>query len=139
MHRYILDTNILSALIKHPHSVLAQKIGQMPRDTFCTSVIVACELRYGVEKKGSVSLAAKVELFLNGIDILPLEYEAVSQHYAALRVFLERQGQVIGANDMLIAAHALSLEAILVTDNVREFARIPDLKLENWLAETNIS
>jgi tRNA(fMet)-specific endonuclease VapC len=68
-------------------------------------------------------------------DILPLEYEAVSWHYAALRVFLERQGQVIGANDMLIAAHALSLEAILVTDNVREFARIPDLRFENLLAE----
>ncbi len=72
-------------------------------------------------------------------DILPLEYEAVNQHYAALRVFLERRGQVIGANDMLIAAHALSLDAVLVTDNVREFARIPDLKLENWLSETNVS
>jgi tRNA(fMet)-specific endonuclease VapC len=139
MHRYLLDTNILAAVIKRPHSVLAQKIAQMPHDTFCTSVIVACELRYGVEKKGSVSLAAKVELLLNEIDILPLEYEAVSQYYAALRVFLERQGQVIGANDMLIAAHALSLEAILVTDNVREFARIPDLRFENWLAETNVS
>lgn len=139
MHRYLLDTNILSALIKHPHSVLAQKIGRMPRDTFCTSVIVACELRYGVEKKASESLTAKVELLLNEIDILPLEYEPVNQHYAALRVFLERQGQIIGANDMLIAAHALSLEAILITDNVREFARIPDLKLENWLAETNVS
>ena len=63
----------------------------------------------------------------------------MSQHYAALRVSLERQGQVIGANDMLIAAHALSLEAILVTDNVREFARIPDLRFENWLAETDVS
>ncbi len=136
MRQYLLDTNILSAVIKHPHSLLSKRIKSLSREAFCTSVIVACELRYGVEKKGSASLTAKVELLLNEMDILPLEYETVSRHYAAVRVFLEKQGQLIGANDMLIAAHALSLDVVLVTDNVREFARIPDLRLENWLAET---
>jgi predicted nucleic acid-binding protein len=84
----------LSALIKRPHSVLAQKIRQMPRDAFCTSVIVACKLRYGIEKKASESLAAKVELLLNEIDILPLEYEAVSQHYAMNNRKFNRRNQL---------------------------------------------
>ena len=96
-------------------------------------MIVACELRYGVEKKGSPLLAIKVESLLNEIPVFPLEYETVSQHYATLRVFLEKQGLVIGANDMLIAAHTLALDATLITANIREFKRVPQLRVENWL------
>jgi tRNA(fMet)-specific endonuclease VapC len=132
MQKYLLDTNILSALIKQPQSALAQKVAHLEHE-ICTSVIVACELRYGVEKKGSPLLAIKVESLLNEIPVLPLEYETVSQHYATLRVFLEKQGLVIGANDMLIAAHTLALDATLITANIREFKRVPQLRVENWL------
>jgi len=133
MLRYLLDTNILSHLIKQPQSPLAKKLLELERNVCCTSIVVACELRYGVEKKGSAQLAARVELLLNQIDVLPLEYAAVSDHYAVLRVFLEKQGQVIGSNDMLIAAHALALDVTLVTANICEFKRVPSLRVENWL------
>jgi tRNA(fMet)-specific endonuclease VapC len=132
MRQYLLDTNILSHLIKQPQSTLTQKILALESDSLCTSIIVACELHYGVEKKGSAQLAAKVELLLNEIDILPLEISAI-QHYAALRALLEKQGQVIGSNDMLIAAHALALDVTLITANIDEFNRVPNLRVENWL------
>lgn len=136
MREYLLDTNILSHLIKQPQSALAQKVSALESNIFCTSIIVACELRYGVEKKASAKLAAKVELLLNEIDVLSLEYSLVSDHYAAVRVFLERQGQVIGGNDMLIAAHALALNVTLVTANVGEFKRISNLRVETgWRAK----
>ena len=134
MRRYLLDTNILSHLIKQPHSAVAQKVAAMERHIFCTSSIVACELHYGIEKKGSLKLTERVELLLTQIDVLPLEHPAVSVHYGRLRAFLEQQGQVIGSNDMLIAAHALALDVVLITDNVREFKRIPHLQVENWLS-----
>ena len=133
MRHYLLDTNILSHLIKQPQSAVAEKVSNLERDVFCTSVIVACELRYGIEKKSSLKLTEKVELLLSQIDVLPLEHPAISLHYGRLRAFLERQGQVIGSNDMLIAAHALALDVILVTDNVDEFERVPYLQIENWL------
>jgi len=132
MRKYLLDTNILSALIKQPQSTLAQKIISLEH-TIYTSIIVACELRYGVEKKGSPVLAAKVEALLNEIKILPLDYEMVGYHYAKLRVYLEKQGMIIGANDMLIAAHTLALDMTLITANVGEFKRLPQLHVENWL------
>lgn len=137
MCRYLLDTNILSHLIKQPQSTVAQKVSYLERDVFCTSAIVACELRYGIEKKGSLKLTEKVELLLSQIDVLPLEHPAVSLHYGQLRAFLEKKGQVIGSNDMLIAAHALALDVILVTDNVDEFKRVPQLQIENWLLLNN--
>lgn len=133
MRRYLLDTNIISHLIKQPQSAVAEKVSNLERDVFCTSVIVACELRYGIEKKGSLKLTEKVELLLSQIDVLPIEHPAVSLHYGRLRAFLQQQGQVIGSNDMLIAAHALALDVILVTDNIDEFKRVPRLQVENWL------
>jgi tRNA(fMet)-specific endonuclease VapC len=135
MRQFLLDTNILSDLIKHPHGVLAQRIASLKRGDFCTSLVVACELRYGVKKKGSVKLAAKVEALLNEVDVLGLDDEAITKHYASLRVFLEKQGQVIGSNDMLIAAHALRLDVTLITANEKEFKRVPNLRVENWLAD----
>ncbi len=129
---YLFDTNILSELIKHPAGLLAQKITKLDQTSFCTSIIVACELRYGALKKNSANLTTKVELLLANIIIAPLTDE-IDRHYAELRTFLEKQGQTIGANDMLIAAHALTLHAILITANEREFLRIPGLSVENWL------
>lgn len=130
---YLFDTNILSAIVKHPTSLLAQRIAAMDRKELRTSIVVACELRYGVLKKGSPSLTTKVDHLLAHLDVLPLHAQ-VDLHYAEVRVALERMGQPIGHNDLLIAAHARSLGLTLVTDNVREFSRVPGLVVENWLS-----
>ncbi len=98
----------------------------------CTSIVVACELRYGGVKKVSPALAEKIEQLLSIIDVLPLEADA-DRKYGMIRSSLEKNGTTIGANDMLIAAHALSQGLTLVTDNTSEFSRINDLNLENWL------
>jgi len=129
---YLFDTNILSAIVKRPASSLAHRIAAMDRKHLCTSVVVACELRYGVLKKGSPSLAAKVDHLLAQLDVLPLNAQ-IDLHYAEVRVALERMGQPIGHNDLLIAAHARSLGLTLVTDNMREFSRVSGLLVENWL------
>ena len=99
-----------------------------------TSIVVAAELRFGVERKRSSRLAKQVDDALYQLVVLPLELGA-DDHYGRLRADLERRGQLIGALDMLIAAHALALGATLVTDNVREFARVEGLTIENWLRE----
>ena len=133
--RYLLDTNILSDLLRNPAGRTAQKISSLPpeeRDSLATSIIVAAELRYGVAKSGSSTLAARVDQLLSAIDILPLELKA-DEHYGRIRSQLEKTGTVIGGNDLLIAAQVLAVDAILVTDNVREFKRIKGMRIENWL------
>ena len=89
-------------------------------------------MRYGTAKKASSALTERVENVLARIKVWPLE-EPADSIYGELRAFLERQGNLIGPHDMLIAAHCLSLDAILVSDNQREFARVPLLRVENWL------
>ncbi len=131
--KYLLDTNILSELIKHPSGKLAQKIVKLDSNSFCTSIIVACELRYGALKKNSQNLLSKIELLLGNIIVVPLA-DDIDRYYAELRTALEKRGQLIGAHDMLIAAHALALNAILVTANEREFMRVPRLSVENWIS-----
>jgi tRNA(fMet)-specific endonuclease VapC len=132
-YRYLLDTNILSDLVKNPAGAAARKIA-LPsiEQACCTSLIVACELRYGACKKGSSVLSARVEQILTALPVLPLE-EETARHYAKIRTELERMGQPIGGNDLLIAAHALSMNLTVVTANVREFSRVPGLIIENWL------
>lgn len=132
--RYLLDTNIVSAVVKQPHCALAQRLATMPRTTFAISIVVAAELRYGVIRSASPRLARQVEAVLEGIDILPM-HVPVDQHYGDIRAHLARAGQPIGQNDLLIAAHARALDVALVTANTREFARVPCLVIENWLAE----
>jgi tRNA(fMet)-specific endonuclease VapC len=132
MPRYLLDTNIISDAIRNTRGACAARIAREQPDDICTSIVVAAELRFGVEKKGSAELAKRVDHALGSLDVVPLAEEADSA-YGRLRADLERGGRVIGANDMLIAAHALSIDAVLVTDNTDEFSRIPQLKLENWL------
>jgi tRNA(fMet)-specific endonuclease VapC len=97
-----------------------------------TSLIVACELRYGAAKRGSRRLTKQVEAVLGALPIRSLEPD-VERAYAAIRLALEKKGTPIGAHDMLIAAHARALGAVCVTDNVAEFRRVPSLKVENWL------
>ena len=131
--KYLLDTNILSDLIKQPQGYAAQKIASLRNaDSCCTSVIVACELRYGALKKGSQTLTAKVDQLLETIEILPFG-QNVEFHYARLRVALEHAGTPIGSNDLLIASQASALGLTIITGNVKEFSRIPDLAVENWL------
>jgi len=129
---YLLDTNILSDLVRHPQGVVAAQISKAGEDTVCTSIIVAAELRYGATKSNSVKLADRVDLILSALEILPLETPADHQ-YASLRHHLTRQGTPIGPNDLLIAAHALANDLTVITANAGEFSRVPGLKVENWL------
>ena len=131
---YLFDTNILSALVKQPTSQLARRVAVLDREAFCTSIIVACELRYGALKKDSPRLTDQVENLLAQVKVLPLDARA-DRHYAEMRVALEKVGQPIGHNDLLIAAHARALGLTLVTDNLREFSRVPGLAVENWLTD----
>jgi tRNA(fMet)-specific endonuclease VapC len=129
---YLLDTNIISDIIRNPAGSAARRIAQTDPKDICTSIIVAAELRYGCAKKGSATLLAKVEAVLEIIPVLPLDVPADSQ-YGGIRSELEAAGQTIGLNDLLIGAHAHALGLTLVTDNMREFNRIRGLSVENWL------
>ena len=131
-HLYLLDTNILSHLVRQPQGPVAARIADVGEANVLTSVIVACELRYGAAKRGSRRLTRQVEAILGALTIRPLESN-VERVYAAIRLALEKKGTPIGAHDMLIAAHARTIDAVCVTDNVAEFNRIPALKVENWL------
>ncbi len=129
---YLLDTNILSDLVRQPQGRVAERIAEVGEANVLTSVIVACELRSGAAKRGSRTLTRQIEAILGALTIRPLESD-VERIYATIRVTLERKGTPIGAHDMLIAAHARAIEAVCVTDNVAEFKRVPALRVENWL------
>lgn len=131
-YQYLLDTNILSDLVRHPQGQVFQRIATVGEDSVCTSIIVACELRFGVAKSGSSRLVQQLERILEVLSVLPLE-PPVDERYAAIRTHLEQAGTPIGPNDLLIAAHALTLDLTLVTANTREFERVPALNLDNWL------
>ncbi|MCI3131813.1 type II toxin-antitoxin system VapC family toxin [Phenylobacterium aquaticum] len=128
----MLDTNILSDLVRNPRGRVAERITEFGESQVCTSVIVAAELRFGAARKGSDRLTAQLERILAALPVLPLEPPA-DEAYGRIRADLEARGLPIGGNDLLIAAHALSLGHVVVTDNEREFARIPGLTVENWL------
>ncbi len=129
----MLDTNILSDLIRNPQGKAARRIAKVGENSVCTSIIVAAELRYGCAKSGSARLRKAVEDLLDEIDVLPFEAPA-DAGYGAIRASLEAAGTPIGGNDLLIAAHARALGATIVTANTQEFRRVRDVKVENWLA-----
>jgi len=129
---YVLDTHICIYVINaRPSGVLArfrqQRLGEIG-----VSSVTAAELAFGVAKSGSERNRQALEMFLAPLEVLPFDAAAI-WHYADLRAALERQGQPIGALDTMITAHSLALNAILVTNNTREFARVPGLRLENWV------
>lgn len=130
--RYLLDTNILSDLIRNPQGKVAERIGEVGEDNICTSIIVAAELRYGAAKRNSPRLTEQVETVLGALEILSLE-APMDETYGELRAQLERQGRPIGTNDLWIAAHTLCLGYTLVTANEGEFQRVEGLLVENWL------
>lgn len=130
---YMLDTNIISDLARNPSGPVAKHIAEVGSELISVSIITAAELRYGCAKKGSPRLLAQIEAILGGVQVLALDVPADAE-YGGIRAELEAAGQPIGPNDLLIAAHAYALDAVLVTANVREFSRIRAPKVENWLA-----
>ena len=134
MMRYLLDTNIVSDLVRNPQGPVAQKIRKVGEHRVCTSIIVASELRYGAAKKQSPRLTAQLQAVLSALEVARFESPADAA-YGTLRARLEKAGRPIGGNDLLIAAQALALGYTIVSDNEREFARIPGLAHENWLRQ----
>lgn len=129
--RKTLDTNICSYILRrHPQEML-QKFASLDRGQLWLSSIVAAELRFGAVKLGSDKFSAAVEMWLAGFDIQPWPTEATA-HYAQVRAALERRGQPIGAMDLMIAAHVLAQDSVLITNNAREFHRVPGLAVEEW-------
>jgi tRNA(fMet)-specific endonuclease VapC len=132
--RFLLDTNVVSDLVRHPRGRITGHIARVGEEHVGTSIIVAAELRYGAAKKGSSRLSRQLEMILGALEVVPLEAPADS-FYGGLRARLERTGRVIGGNDLLIAAQALALGCVMVTDNEQEFCRVDGLRVENWLRD----
>lgn len=130
--RYLLDTKIVLDLVRNPQGKVADRIRKVGEAHVCTSIIVAAELRYGAEKKASPRLSSQLESVLGALEVLPLE-TPTDIAYGKLRTKLERAGTPIGANDLIIAAQGLALGYTVVTDNDKEFTRVPNLRCENWL------
>ena len=133
MTRYMLDTTIISDLIRNPQGRAAKRIAKVGEDNICTTIIVAAELRYGCAKSGSKRLLKAVEALLGEINVLPFDVPADAE-YGGIRTELEAAGKPIGGNDLLIAAHASATGATIVTANIDEFKRVRSLNVENWLA-----
>ena len=129
---WMLDTNTLSDLIRNPRGALVQRLSSMEPDAVATSIVVACELRFGARRKGSDALTSRVEQLLGALTVLPFD-EPADQHYADIRAALERAGTPIGNHDLFIAAHARSRGMTLVTHNTREFERVSGLSVEDWM------
>lgn len=133
--RYLLDINAISHMMADPDGAVAKRAERSmtgpDSPELCTSIIVQCELTFGLKKRPSARLQAALNAQLAGLIVFPLD-EAVVAHYASLRADLEFKGTPIGPNDALIAAHALALDATLVSADA-EFLRVPGLRVENWL------
>jgi tRNA(fMet)-specific endonuclease VapC len=132
--RYLLDTNIISDLIRAPQGRAASRIREVGEVLIRTSIIVAAELRFGATKLGSPRLTERLEAVLGLLEIVPFE-PPTDAVYGRIRARLEQAGTPIGGNDLLIAAQAIALGDTVVTDNEREFGRVEGLKVENWLRD----
>jgi tRNA(fMet)-specific endonuclease VapC len=128
---WMLDTNVLCELIRDPRGALASRVTAESAGAICTSIIVACELRFGALRKGSSTLIERVDQLLDRLDVMALDAD-VDRHYADIRSALERAGTPIGSHDLFIAAHARCLELTLVTRNRRGLMRVPGLRIETW-------
>ena len=130
--RYMLDTNICSYILKDHPAAVKQRFEEVGSENICISSIVLAELYYGAARhpKGVV-IRREIDDFAARLIVLPWD-EAAADHYGAIRASLEKAGTLVGAMDMLIAAHAESCGATLVSNNLREFGRIKNLKTANW-------
>jgi tRNA(fMet)-specific endonuclease VapC len=130
--RYLLDTNICVLLIRQKSQIVLQKLTQHPFTDIAVSAITVAELQYGVAKSVHTTQNQQaLDYFLLPLTILPFD-DRVATTYGEIRVYLEVQGTPIGAIDTLLAAQAVSYKLIFVTNNVREFARVPGLTIEDW-------
>lgn len=134
--KYLLDTNIVSYFLRDAYPALSQRILDSTPESLAVSIISAGEMRYGLSKlpssKRATELTRHLDALLTAIAVLPLPTQAAT-HYGSIRAQLEAVGTPIGNNDLWIAAHALAHNMTLVTNNTREFARVPRLQVENWL------
>ncbi len=128
----LLDTNICVYAIRDRPPGMRERLDVEAQGGVALSIITAMELEVGAWRSGGTDYARRVQRFLTQIDILPLE-DSARVAYGELRSSLERQGSMIGPLDGLIAAHALTLDATLVTNNQREFQRVRGLRVENWV------
>jgi len=132
--RYLLDTSIVIAAMKG-HPLVRRRLERTPAANVLLSPVVLGELAFGARESAHVARnEARVAELAAAFQVPPMDARA-GLHYGEVRARFERQGLPIGANDTWIAAHALALEAVLVTDNVREFSRVPSLVVENWTIE----
>ncbi len=130
--RYVLDTNICIYIINRQPPAVFERFAGLRVGQVAISSITGAELHFGISKTRSERNRHALEKFLAPLDVLPFEENAMRE-YGHLRAHLEQKGTPIGALDTLIAAHALSLDCVLVTNNQREFKRVPKLRLENWV------
>lgn len=129
--RRTLDTNICSYILRrHPASMI-ERFAELDRGQLWLSAVVAAELRFGAAKLASTRFSAAVEAWLAGFEVRPWPLEA-TPHYASIRAALERAGKTIGGMDLMIAAHAMAEDSVVVTNNAREFLRVPGLAVEEW-------
>jgi tRNA(fMet)-specific endonuclease VapC len=134
--RYMLDTDTCSYIMKRSNDAVLKRLRKVPVNEVCVSVVTKAELLFGVEmsprrQQDESALAA----FLGYVEVLDFP-DLAAVHYAPIRADLKRQGTMIGANDLFIAAHARCLGLTLVTNNTREFGRVHDLAIENWTSST---
>lgn len=129
--RYLLDTNILSILARDPRGRIQDVIATKPAASLCTSIVVSCEIRFGFHAGAPERVRRQMEVIMGSLEILPLQ-PPMDEHYGEIRAHLRSIGQLIGSNDLLIAAQARSLGLVVVTNNTREFSRVPGLLVEDW-------
>ena len=130
--RYLLDTNIISDLMRNRDGAVAQHIRRVREAQVCTSIIVAAEIRFGAARKNSARLIAEAEALLSRMQVFGWQAPA-DRVYGQMRNQLEQAGRPLGTNDLLIAAHALTLGCVMVTAHEREFRMVKGLRVENWL------
>jgi len=129
---YLLDTNVIADLAHNPQGIAASRLAKLSDDTFGINAVIASEIEYGLEKRGSMKLRRQVEAILSTMPLL--EFPAnIARHYGRIRVELERKGSPIGPYDLLIAAHGVASGITVITRNDREFRRVRSLKVENWV------
>lgn len=134
MPRYLLDTDICSYIMKRSHPALLDRIRSVPIADQAVSVVTVAELLYGVKLSARPKqVRTAFDAFIRHLEVIDWSAEA-AEHHADIRANLKLRGEMFGANDLLIAAHARSLKTVLVTNNVREFRRVKALKVENWSA-----
>ena len=133
MSKYMLDTDICIFITRKSEPSLLERIESVPLEQQCISVVTLAELLYGVQVSSKKKANQEVvDLFAQHIEVLEWTPDA-AKHYAEIRADLKKKGQQLGSNNLLIAAHARSIGAVIVTNNVKDFGRVKGLKLENWM------